>query len=213
MLRGIIFDLDGTLADTLEDIADAMNHALSHAGFPTHPVSAYRDFVGEGVEILAERVLPTGQRNARGALVASFRSQYGAHLVDKSRPFPGILTLLGTLAERGVPTAVLSNKPEPATLEVVRRLFGGCSLAPVVGQRPKVPRKPDPASALGISRTLAVPPSSCALVGDTPIDMATARAAGMLPVGVAWGFRSPEELMDCGAHVVLRNPMELLGLL
>lgn len=207
--RAAIFDLDGTLADTLADIAAAMNHALAALAMPTHDLEAYRRFVGEGVEQLATRALPTGRQEFRPELIERYIARYGDVLLDKSRPYDGIPELLDELDKRGVPLAVLSNKPDPSTQRVVAGLFPPGRFASVVGRRADMPRKPDPRGALAIAGAVGIAPAEFAFVGDTAIDMNTAVAAGMFPVGAAWGFR-PEELKPNGARLVAARPADVL---
>lgn len=196
---GVIFDLDGTLADSLADIASAMNRTLAAHRLPLHPVSAYRMFVGEGVRKLVERALPPGTEAMREALIAAYQADYAEHLLDETRLFPGIPELLDGLQAAGVPVAVLSNKPDVPTRRLVDALCSRWEFRAVVGERPGVPRKPDPASALALADGLGVAPGSIAFVGDTSVDMLTARAASMRPVGVLWGFR-PQEVLASGAE-------------
>lgn len=197
--RGVIFDLDGTLADSLDDIASAMNRTLRAHGFPEHPVSAYRTFVGEGVRKLVERSLPPGTEALRDAFVAAYQADYAEHMLDETRLFPGIAEVLDALAAAEVPVGVLSNKPEGPTRTLVDALCGRWNFRAVFGERPGVPRKPDPGSALALADALASPPEAVAFVGDTGVDMLTARAASMRPVGVLWGFR-PREVLASGAE-------------
>lgn len=209
MPRAAIFDLDGTLADTLADIAAAMNHALAALGLPTHDLAAYRRFVGEGVEQLAIRALPADRQEVRPALIERYIARYADVLLEASRPYDGIPELLDALAARGVALAVLSNKPDPATQRVVAGLFAPGRFATVLGRRPGVPHKPDPHAALAVAAELGIAPADFVFVGDTAIDMKTAVAAGMLPVGAAWGFR-PEELAPNGARFVAAHPADVL---
>jgi len=197
--RGVIFDLDGTLADSLEDLASAMNRTLEAHGFPPHPVSAYRTFVGEGVRKLVERALPPGTEGIREAFIAAYQADYADHLLDATRLFPGIPEVLDGLQRAGVPVGVLSNKPDAPTRRLVEALCGRWQFGAVFGERPGVPRKPDPASALALADALGAPPESVAFVGDTSVDILTARAASMRPVGVLWGFR-PGEVLATGAE-------------
>jgi len=196
---GVIFDLDGTLADSLADIASAMNRTLRAHGFPVHPVSAYRTFVGEGVRKLVERALPPGSEGLREAFVADYQADYAENLLNETRLFPGIPEVLDRLRSARIPVAVLSNKPEEPTRRLVDALCGRWEFRAVFGERPGVPRKPDPAAALVLADALAAPPGSVAFVGDTSVDMLTARAASMRAVGVLWGFR-PNEVLASGAE-------------
>jgi phosphoglycolate phosphatase len=195
---GVIFDLDGTLADSLGDIASAMNRTLRAHGFPVHPVDAYRTFVGEGVRKLVERALPPGAESVRETFLAAYQADYAEHLLDETRLFPGVPGVLDALAAASVPVAVLSNKLEGPTRRLVDALCSRWTFRAVFGERPGVPRKPDPASALALADVLAAPPESVAFVGDTGVDILTARTASMRPVGVLWGFR-PQEVLASGA--------------
>jgi phosphoglycolate phosphatase len=197
--RGVIFDLDGTLADSLGDIASAMNRTLRTHAFPEHPVSAYRTFVGEGVRKLVERSLPPQTEGLRDAFLAAYQADYAEHLLDQTRLFPGVPEVLDALAAAEIPVGVLSNKPDGPTRRLVDALCGRWTFCAVFGERPGVPRKPDPASALVLADALAAPPETVAFVGDTGVDMLTARAASMRPVGVLWGFR-PKEVLASGAE-------------
>jgi phosphoglycolate phosphatase len=211
-LRAVVFDLDGTLVDSLGDIADAMNHALAHHGLPTHPEADYLRFVGEGVKALVRQAVPTGREDLHEPVLATYRAHYDAHLFDRTVPYPGIPGVLGALAEVGVRMAVLSNKSDGFVKRLVAKLLPGVPFVAVYGERPGVPRKPDPTAALGLAAALGVRPAACGFVGDTAVDMDTARAAGMYGVGVTWGFRS-HELQAHGARAVARTAEELLAAL
>lgn len=211
--HAIIFDLDGTLADTLDDIADAMNYALARHGLPLHSSDDYRALVGEGVSRLVERALPPSRRDLAGPVSADLARYYVDHMLDKTAPYPGIPALLDRLAERRIPMAVLSNKPHSATCRMVEALFGGWPFAAIRGGADGVPLKPDPAALLDIAHGMEVAPEDCVYLGDTSIDMETAVAAGMFPAGAGWGFRGPAELLRHGARVVLERPLEILALL
>lgn len=209
MLRAVLFDLDGTLVDTLDDIADAMNHALSAHGLPVHDPDAYRDLVGEGVPRLVERALPADRMELHGPVTEALGAWYMDHMLDRSRPYPGVPELLDALAGRGVPMAVLSNKPDRATRWMVERLLGRWPFAAVVGEG-ETPRKPDPAGALAIAEGAGIPPAGWLYLGDTSTDMQTAVAAGMWPVGALWGFRGRDELLAHGARALVARPAQVL---
>jgi phosphoglycolate phosphatase len=203
-VKALIWDLDGTLVDSLADIGTAMNQALATCGLPGHPLEAYRAFVGEGVRVLVARAAPAGDREA---VLTAYQRAYAAALDVHTVVYPGVRETLDALSARGVPMAVLSNKPDAATREVVTRLLPGVPFVAVQGQVDTLPRKPDPAMALRLAARLGQAPGDIALVGDTAIDLATARAAGMRSVGVTWGFR-PGEVM--GADLVVSAPAEVL---
>ncbi len=213
LLRAVIFDLDGTLVDSLGDIADATNHALTLHGLPTHPESAYLRFVGSGVRELIRRAVPAGREDLLEPVLASYKAYYDDHLFDRTAHYPGIPELLSALAGDGARLAVLSNKSDDFVKRLVARLLPGVPFAAVYGERPDLPRKPDPTAALALAKELGVPPSECAFVGDTSIDMDTARAAGMYGVGVAWGFREVAELRAHGARAVADTAQSLLAAL
>ena len=208
----VLFDLDGTLLDTLEDIADAANAVLAARGMPTHSLAAYKLFVGEGVRRLLEKALPPEHRTAEiiDRCAAAFVSEYDRRWNAKSRPYDGVLALLASLKERQLPLAVLSNKPQRFTEQCVAHYFPAGTFACVLGQREGVPPKPDPAGAIDIARRLALPPERIAYLGDSGIDMQTAVRAGMHPIGALWGFRSRTELVASGAAAVIESPDELL---
>ena len=213
--RAVLFDLVGTLLDTLEDLADSMNAVLCRMGFPVHPVESYRYFVGDGQEFLVRRALPEEKRGDEGtvrACVAEMREEYGRRWAAKTRPYEGIPELLETLAARSVKTAVLSNKPDDFTKIVVARFLPRWTFGAVRGLLPGGPRKPDPAGALAIAAELGLPPSDFVYLGDTATDIMTAVAAGMYPVGALWGFRTAGELFSAGAERLAARPEELLAL-
>ena len=210
--QAVLFDLDGTLLDTLADLAESMNTVLRRLQFPEFPVEAYKQFVGDGVESLVRRTLPADRRDP--ALVAEcgrlMRAEYSHRWDDQTRPYEGIAELLDGLAAREIPMAVFSNKPEEFTRLCVERLLSRWQFAAVVGAGPAVAKKPDPAGALEIARQMDLPPDTILYVGDTNTDMQTAVRAGMFPVGVLWGFRTAEELLANGAQVLIHRPTELL---
>ena len=214
--QAIILDLDGTLLDTLEDLADSMNGTLSHFGFPVHALEKYKYFVGDGMENLVKRSLPDSAKSDLQVIsqcLEMMRQTYERNWNVKSRPYPGIPELLDALSARGLKMAVLSNKPHDFTLKIVEGLLPAWRFDPVMGERPPIPRKPDPSSALEIAKVLGVEPAGFLFLGDTATDMKTANAAGMFAVGALWGFRNAEELIASGAGKLIAKPAELLELL
>ncbi|MEE4270418.1 MAG: HAD family hydrolase [Thermoanaerobaculales bacterium] len=212
--RLVTFDLDGTLVDSLGDLADSMNAVLARLGHPSHPRAAYRRFVGDGIVMLAERALPAGARRDEriAECVTAMRAEYATRQTATTRPFQGIPEVLSELRSRKVLTAVLSNKPDGPSREIVDALLGFHPFDIVRGARPDVPLKPDPTAALEIAARLGVEAQEAVFVGDTNIDMRTGRAAGMTAVGVTWGFRDEHDLISGGAHQVIHHPAELLAL-
>jgi phosphoglycolate phosphatase len=212
-LRAVLFDLDGTLADSLADLANATNWALTQLGCPTHPLESYRYFVGEGARQLCARALPADKQNLVDDALRLMRERYDAHCFDLTKLYPGIPELISALAERHYRLAVLSNKPDVFTERMISRYFNPSPFTIVRGQLPNVPLKPDPTAALRISQEIGVPPAQWLYLGDTNTDMRTARAAGMHAVGVLWGFRDREELVESGAEHIVAKPEEVLRLL
>ncbi len=212
--QALIFDLDGTLLDTLADIGNAMNSALRELGFATHSLEAYRGFIGKGLEQLAAAALPqAGTKVRTEEVVARFREFYSENLVVETRLYPGIAELLDGLQTRALPMAILSNKPDAPTQTLVKKLLGKWRFLDVRGERTGIPRKPDPQAALSIAAALGVAPQACAFIGDSAVDIHTATAAGMLPIGVLWGFRGRGELESAGAAHLLHQPQDLFALL
>jgi phosphoglycolate phosphatase len=214
--RAVLFDLDGTLLDTIEDLADSMNCVLGRFGFGLHDIETYKYFVGAGVEELVRKALPNDGRitgSVYEACLALMREEYGRRWKDKTRPYDGIADLLDELAQRKVKLAILSNKPHDATLRVVSELLPSWSFDAVLGARPSIPKKPDPLSALEIAEAIQIQPGEFLYLGDTDIDMKTANAAGMYAVGASWGFRRADELIAGGAKTVIEKPVELIELL
>ena len=214
-LRAALFDMDGTLLDTLDDIADAMNVVLERRGLPRHPTEAYKGFIGDGVEQLARRVQPGGRADEETVVryITEFREEYARRDDARTRPYPGIPELLDGLVGRGMSLAILSNKPHGFTVRLAQRLLVRWPFDPVLGSRRSVPKKPDPTAALQVAGQLGIPPEQWLYLGDTRTDMETAVGAGMLPVGVLWGFRGADELAAGGARHIIERPGELLALL
>jgi len=210
--HAVMFDLDGTLIDSLADLANATNHALAKLGCPTHPIPAYRYLVGDGAASLCARALPADKQHLRDDALQLMRAHYDAHRYDETRPYPGIPELVTTLAARGLTLAVFSNKPDHFTKQVVAHYFPATPFQAVRGHLAPVPLKPDPAGAWEIARELKIPPAQWLYLGDTNTDMQTARAAGMHAGGVLWGFRDRAELEANGAQTIIAQPAEILEL-
>ncbi len=207
-----VFDLDGTLIDSLEDLAVSMNVALTRYGLPVHPVDDYRLFVGSGVKNLILRAAaphPCPEELLAG-LREAFDLHYNAHCFDHTRPYPGCMELLGALKEQGVQAAILSNKPDRFVGEIARRLFPEIPFSVVWGNRPEYPIKPDPASLLETIRLSGARPEDCLYIGDSDVDVFTAKNAGVKSCGACWGFRGEEELRSAGVDVLLTHPLDLI---
>ena len=211
--KAVIFDLDGTLLDTLDDLADSMNIVLGRLGFPSHERAEYKIFVGDGMRKLVIRALPAQQDPGTGNLIdkalGMMKKEYNRRCFLKTRPYEGMAGTLKKLYSGGIKLAILSNKPEAFTRKTVRRLLPRNYFSIVTGQKEGFPLKPDPAGALEISSRLIIPPREILYLGDTSTDIITAKAAGMLPAGALWGFRTREELAGSGAAVLFQSPMEL----
>ena len=213
MKKLVIFDLDGTLLNTISDLGAACNHVLESNGYPTHPLDAYRWFVGRGIRnlvisALAPNVLPD---EAVDRLLAQFKTYYIAHKTDLTRPYEGINELLHTLRRMGIRLAVASNKFQTGTEELVRHYWGDELFDVVLGQREGIPIKPDPQIVYDILAATGMTASDCLYLGDTGIDMQTAAHAGIESIGVAWGFRSKEELEAAGACHLIDQPAETIS--
>ena len=210
--KAVLFDLDGTLLDSLEDLGDTVNQILLNKGFPTHPMDAYRYFVGNGAAMLMKRALPEDQWDEQNIrhYVDIFNQYYEQNWNVKTKPYEGVEEMLDELIARKVPITVLSNKPDEFTQRCVSELLSKWRFDIVLGHRKSFPHKPDPAGALEIARTLNLPPEEFIYLGDTATDMQTAHAAKMFAVGVQWGFRPIEELQENGANAIIKKPQEVL---
>ena len=213
--QAIIFDLDGTLLNTLADIADSVNRTLAEYHFPVHPLEAYKFFIGNGWKVLVTRALPEARRSEQliAECVTRSRKIYQDNWNRQTRLYEGIPELLDNLAERTLPMAVLSNKPHDFMLKCVDWYLNKWTFKALIGQSDDFPLKPDPTSALEVSRQIGLPPAAFLFVGDSAEDVKTAQAAGMYSVGVTWGFRGPNELEECGCRALADHPLEILSLL
>ncbi|MGL4992877.1 MAG: HAD family hydrolase [Bacteroidales bacterium] len=215
MIRLVIFDLDGTLINTLTDIAESTNYALKKHGYATHPEDDYRYMVGNGIEPLIRRALPEEARRKETIerLMADFKEYYLEHGEDFTKPYAGVVELLAELKSRGVKMAVATNKFQAAAEELVPRFFGESTFDIVLGQRDGIATKPDPIIVEQIISELGVAKEEVLYLGDTSVDMQTAVRAGIKAIGVTWGFRDVEELLSSGANHIIDAPLELLSLL
>jgi len=221
--KAVIFDLDGTLLDSLDGIADSMNLLLEQMGYPVHPLDKYKYFIGVGITELVKRALPGDwQGNIQSAsskqpgidrLISDYRKIYDVEWPKKTKPYSDIPKLLDLLSRKDIKIAVLSNKSHDFTRRMVLELLGGWHFDAVLGGRPGVPGKPDPAAALEIAKTIDTNPEDIVFLGDSGVDMQTAVNAGMYPVGVLWGFREAEELLANGASVLINQPMDFVDIL
>ncbi len=210
--KAALFDLDGTLLDTIDDLADSMNAVLKKFGFPRHEVREYKYFVGDGMDVLVRRALPESCRDEEvvSRCIQAMKEEYPMHWADKTRPYSGIPELLDAFAGAGIKLSILSNKPHAPTTFVVSTMLAKWKFEKVIGVKEGIPRKPDPAAAIGIANNLGILPRDFIYIGDTDTDMKTAVAAEMFPVGALWGFRTGEELINAGARILVKNPADLL---
>lgn len=213
MKHAVIFDLDGTLLNTLGDLRAATNHALEVRGLPPHSMEEIRQFIGNGIRLLICRAMPEGTPEAEiNAALDDFKAYYAAHIHDRTVPYDGIPQLLTALRKRGIQVAVLSNKIDSASQQLIEYFFPGKTDV-VFGEHVGVPRKPDPTSCRMVMQQLGVQPEQVLYVGDSGTDMQTAKNAGLYAVGVTWGFRSKEVLLENGADVLVHRPEQILQIL
>lgn len=213
--QAVLFDLDGTLLDTLDDIAEAANRVLASRGFETHPRDAYRWFVGDGSKLLMTRALPESQRTPRQieSCYKAFIRDYNVNWDRATQPYDGIAELIDTLREKSIKMGVVTNKPHQFTAAMMSHYFSDEHFDPVLGQQEGIPKKPDPHLALTAADRMGIRPAHCIFLGDSDVDMQTAVRAGMHPIGASWGFRSRAELIDAGAADVIDDPLDLLNMM
>ena len=212
--KAVIFDLDGTLVNSIADLADAMNSVLKSNHYPTHTYNAYKHFVGSGIRSLVIKALPENQRDEAqiNSCFDAMVAMYSKQCINKTKPYDGIIDLLNQLKSQHLKLSVLSNKADALTKKITLALFPGY-FEPILGLKLEVHKKPNPIVALEICKVLQVQAEDTIYVGDTAIDMQTAHNANMLAVGVRWGFRDKKELLDSGAKHILNHPLDLIELL
>ncbi len=208
--KAVIFDLDGTLLNTIEDIADSCNHVLNLLGHPPHPTQAYNYFVGHGIRSLVQSILPEAHRSKveidNGVALVS--DHYNNNWKSKTRIYPGIVGLLKSLSHKNLPINILSNKNESMVQTMVCSFLPEFSFTNVWGAIDHAEKKPHPGRALAMAATLGIKPSDFMFIGDSKVDMQTAKNAGMISVGVTWGFRTRKELQEHEAQIIIDQPME-----
>lgn len=207
-MRALIFDLDGTLVESLPGIAASLNRALNQHGLPGQSHDNVRSFIGDGAVKLVQRALSTVSRiDLTDSVVKNFAADYAISWPTGTSVYPGILELLAELESRGVPLAVLSNKPHTFTTKIVETLFPLTHFAEVLGNHENLPHKPDPTGAIEIAKSLGIPPEYCTIIGDSTMDLDTAKNAGMRSVAVTWGYHDKESLS--GADLIVDSVSEL----
>ena len=211
-IKGIVFDLDGTLADSIEDIAESMNQVLEEQSLAVHDITTYKSFVGNGIRKLVERSLPEAERTPElfAKNLSRMMEVYGANCINKTKLYPGVSDLLDQIQQKGLKIAVFSNKANDLTQKVVKVLLAKWEVEFVVGAGGDVARKPNPQGALMAAEKMGFTPKELMFVGDSGVDMETAKNAGMFGVGVLWGFRGAEELKTNGADAIISDAIELL---
>ena len=214
-IKLVIFDLDGTLLNTISDLAYSTNYALKQNGFPGHPIEAYKFFIGNGINKLFERALPEDEKTDSNVarIREAFLPYYDEHNADYTKPYEGIYELLKTLQSKDYMLAVASNKYQSATQKLISSIFPDILFTAVFGQRDGVPVKPDPAIVNDILKIAGVLPEEAVYVGDSGVDMQTAANSGIISVGVTWGFRPREELEAAGAVIIADTATEILGII
>ena len=207
-----VFDMDGTILDTLRDLTDALNHALRLSGRPERSLGEVRSFVGNGIVTLLRRAAPDAEGAAFDKLHADFREWYGPHCADSTRPYDGVVEAVAALRKAGVRTAVVSNKSQPEVRALCERFFPGLFEAQI-GVTPGSQPKPAPDSVFAALDELGVSPADAVYIGDSDVDMPTAANAGLPAIAVAWGFRGADFLRSVGAETIVDSPDELVGLI
>ena len=211
--KTLIFDMDGTLIDSLEDIALCMNEVLKSLNLPTHKINDYKYFVGGGVDILVENALDKNtSTEIKEKVTKEFKKIYDQEVHNNTKPYEGVYDLLDSLKDN-YNLAILSNKPHEFTLAYAQKFFSMYDFKEIHGQKKEIAKKPDPIAALNIAKSLETNVQDCYFIGDTKVDMQTSRNANMIGIGVLWGFRDESELRDNGADFIVEKPVDILDIL
>lgn len=211
--KAVIFDLDGTLINSVVDIALSMNKVLEELHLPSYKVEEYNYFLGGGVDILINNVLKNPSEELKKRITKRFHEVYETALHSNTQAYEGIYELLNALTKKGYNIGILSNKPHKFTLKYVNKILKNFNIKEVHGQKIQIPKKPDPTAAINIANKFNVSCENTYFVGDTKIDMQTANNAGMIAIGVLWGFRGEDELKKYNAHYIVKNPLDILKIL
>ena len=213
-IKAVLFDLDGTINNTVNDIAASGNYALAKHGFPTHPADSFKLFAGSGTYIMLQRAMPEEHKNDGSVelIIDDYMAHYSVHSMDTTAPYDGIRELIDEIKARGYKMAVVTNKPDAVAKQLIEDMFPG-KFDAVIGQLDGMPVKPDPAMPLLAMKELGVKADECVFVGDSGVDIETGKNSGAYPIGVLWGFRGREELLECGAKELIEKPSELLDIL
>lgn len=214
MIKAVLFDLDGTLVNSLDDLADSVNYSLSKFGLPEHKTEEFKYFAGNGIAKMVERAIPADLRGTSvyKKVLDVFFKYYSVHFADNTKPYGGLKELVCDLKQMGIKIAVVTNKAQQIAENVVKTAYGDI-FDIICGKQENAPLKPDPYGAISVMRELGVSNSECIFLGDSSIDMETGINCGALPVGVLWGYRTADELLKSGAKYIIGNPEELLGII
>jgi phosphoglycolate phosphatase len=209
--KAVIFDMDGTLIDSLDDICYSMNHVLHQNNLPIHSKEIYKSFIGNGIENLVRKAIPEHERSEERILyyLKQMKDYYSQHWMDRSSLFPGIAEMLTRMKKKGIKLALLSNKPDKAARIIGEKLLGSWNFDIIMGNRDEFPLKPDPSASLYIAGELGLQSNDIVFVGDSYVDMKTALHAGMYPLAVSWGYSAADLLKNAGAAKIIDSPDEL----
>ncbi len=213
-IKGIIFDLDGTLLDTIADLAYSVNTVLTHYGYRTHPVEAYKQFIGDGMTMLIQRAAgANGTEDEITKLVAELKDEYAKNWNRETKPYPGVHDLLKELSNKKISIAVFSNKSHEFTVAMAEHYFPDTAFSVILGLQDSIPRKPDPYGGLLIARTMGIEPSHIAMIGDSVTDIEMAHTCGMYSIGVSWGYRPVTLLLQHHPNAIAHAPGDIIRII